>query len=315
MSPSLASIKRAAKEACELAKHCCLCARACSVSRFDGQTGKCGVPATQCLANVLIHHGEEPVICGAGGAAAFFFSGCTLDCIFCQNWQISRVANSGEQVSVHEMAEKMHFFQQQGCSHLDFVSPIPHLPWIFESLALARENNCILPAIINTNGYISDEIVGLCAQACEIMLLDVKFSSAAQSEELCKAADYAKVVRNAFKVSAEKFGPLILSENGLAQRGLLVRHLVLPGYIEESIEIIKLLATEPDVTVSLMSQYHPSGGGVLPSSLKRKLSCDEYYRVVEEAGRAGLNNLLLQEPDSSTEFLPDFDDSSPFSDN
>ena len=268
------------------------------------------------LARVLPHFGEEPPICGPKGAATFFFSGCTMRCAFCQNWQISRVATAGKPYSAVELAQKMCELANEGCSHLDFVSPTPHLPWLLEALVLARREGCTLPAVVNTNGYLPNEVVTLYDEAFEIILFDVKFASPESSRKLAQTADYASFAQSSSRLAAELFGPLELNDEGLAKRGMILRHLVLPGHLEETREVLNFLASLPPPlpTLSLMAQYHPAGDctEALPLPLQEPLSQEEYFQAIDIAAALALDDLIFQESGCGTHFLPDFKKEEPF---
>ena len=281
-----------------------------------GKKGFCGLGTSASLARILPHFGEEPPICGQGGVAAFFFSGCTLRCAFCQNWQISRFAKSGENKSPKELAAEMLSLQEAGCSHLDFVSPTPHLPWWLEALALAREGGCRLPAVVNTNGYLPLPTLALYHQACEIILFDVKFVEESSARELCRAADYPEVAKAAARDASRRFGPLQVAQNGMATEGMILRHLVLPGSLAETEAVLRFVSSlpTPRPTISLMAQYHPSGGkeSELAPPLQKALSQEDYFSAIELAGRLGFDDLIFQEPGCGEVFLPDFNKEEPF---
>lgn len=312
MLRSASTVAAAAAAAHELAEPCRLCPHRCGVRRLQGETGRCGAGASIRIARALPHFGEEPPLCGPGGAAALFFAGCTLGCVFCQNHQISRGPGDGDVWEPGALAHRMLELQASGCSHLDLVSPTPYLPWILDALALAREQGLVLPAVVNSNGFLSPETEEVYCSACEIQLLDLKYDGDEAAVALGAPASYPAAARAAVRRAHEVLGPLAVDDDGLARRGLLVRHLVIPGHAAETEKVLGFLATLPGVSVSLLAQYHPPRGLSLPPPLDRALTVDEYDAAIEAAGRAGLDDVYLQEPGCGTVYLPDFRRDAPF---
>ena len=288
----------------------------CLVDRLAGEKGFCGLSKAATLARILPHFGEEPPICGEEGAATFFFSGCTMRCSFCQNWQISRKAQAGSPYSAHELAKKMFELEKMGCSHLDFVSPTPHLPWLLEALAEARANGCTLPTVVNTNGYLPPEVVEIYREACDIILFDLKFAIGKSAKELSRTDDYVGVSQRAARLALSLFGPLVVNDDGMATQGMIVRHLVLPNHLTETKAVLEFVASLPPPlpTLSLMAQYHPAGGAPerLPLPLQNPLSQEEYFQAIDVAAALGLDDLIFQESGCGTHFLPDFKKEKPF---
>lgn len=271
---------------------CALCPRRCGVNRLAGEQGFC---RTGRLAAVAAHHphfGEEAVLSGQGGSGAIFFANCTLGCIFCQNYEISHLGE-GEEVSALQLAAMMVGLARQGCHNINLVTPSHVVAQILEALPLAIEAGLSVPLVYNTSGYDGVETLRLLEGIVDIYLPDFKFWSSVSARRFAKAADYPEKARQAIGEMHRQVGDLRLNAEGLAERGLLVRHLVMPEGLAETREILGFLAREisPHTYVNLMDQYRPCGQAVDFPPLDRMLRPEEYRQALELAGRAGLTRL------------------------
>ena len=291
---------------------CRLCGQACGARREAGEKGLCGAGDQALVATHLLHFGEEPPLSGHGGSGTIFFSGCPLSCVFCQNFQISR-ERRGRAVTTAELAAMMLDLQAQGAHNLNLVSPTPWIPQILSALSQARDRGLHLPVVYNTGGYDSLAALRLLEGVVDIYLPDAKYASDEPARVLSGVPGYVAVNRTALREMHRQVGGLTMNREGLAQRGLLVRHLVLPNGKAGTGLVLKWLAEEfgPDVFVSLMSQYRPCHL-VLEhpdeySDLSRPLTEEEYEAALDRAMALDMENVFIQELSSSDTYVPDFD--------
>jgi putative pyruvate formate lyase activating enzyme len=283
---------------------------------LHGKIGVCGSDAGFNISSICIHQGEEPVISGTNGICNVFFSRCNLSCIYCQNYQIS--CNRGEvnetRMQLHEVVDSIIKKLEQGCHAVGFVSPshyIPHVKAIIESLRLTGHNPVY---IYNTNGYDKvEEIRGL-ESYIDIYLPDYKYSDNNLARKFSKVADYQQTAFAALKeMYRQKGSTLRMNENGFAENGLIIRHLVLPGNIENSIKVLQdIAAISTSIAVSLMAQYWPTPVMLTHPTLGRTLLPEEYEMVKTELENLGFYKGWVQELESSDNYLPDFEMDKPF---
>ncbi len=272
----------------ELMEPCVLCPRKCKVSRSKGETGFCGIGDKPLVSSVGPHFGEESMLVGRGGSGTIFFAGCNLGCVFCQNFDISHHC-SGREVTEDELAQSMLKLQSIGCSNINFVTPTHVVPAIAAALETARKLGVTIPAVYNTGGYDSVETLEILEGFMDIYMPDMKYSDSAAAEELSGAADYPQVNRDAVREMHRQVGDLRV-EKGLAVRGLLVRHLVLPDNLAGSYETIDFLAEEisPKTAINVMDQYRPCYNANLHPKINRRPTSEEIESVLQYAARKGL---------------------------
>jgi putative pyruvate formate lyase activating enzyme len=275
----------------DLMNSCTLCPRECKVNRHDGQTGFCGVGDEPVVSSVGPHFGEESVLVGTGGSGTIFFAGCNLGCVFCQNYDISH-HRYGHKVTIEQLAQSMLELQYYGCCNINFVTPTHVTPAIVAALKLAREEGLTLPTVYNTGGYDSVETLKLLEHMMDIYMPDMKYADAKVADELSAAPDYPQINREAVKEMHRQVGDL-KTEKGVASRGLLVRHLVLPENLAGSFEIIDFLAEQisPKTTISVMDQYRPYYKASSHPAINRRPTTEEVQSVRQYAIRKGLNVL------------------------
>jgi len=268
---------------------CMLCPRKCKAERSKGETGFCGIADMPVVSSVGPHFGEESVLVGSGGSGTIFFAGCNLGCMFCQNFDISHHRH-GEQMTIEQLAQSMLQLQQCGCSNINFVTPTHVVPAIMAAIELARKDGLRLPIVYNTGGYDLVETLKLLAGFVDIYMPDMKYSDSAVAEELSTAADYPQVNCAAVKEMHRQVGDLQI-EKGLATRGLLVRHLVLPNQLAGSFEIIDFLAEEISraTAINVMDQYRPCFKASSHTQLNRRPTPEEIESVRKYAIEKGLN--------------------------
>jgi putative pyruvate formate lyase activating enzyme len=245
-----------AQEAYDLLKECTVCPRRCSVDRTQGEKGFCRAGGLPEISSYGPHFGEERPLVGRGGSGTIFMTYCNLGCIFCQNYEISRMGH-GEQISFDELSRIMVDLQRRGCHNINFVSPSHFVPHILKALPKAVEMGLSVPLVYNTGGYDSLEVIKLLDGIVDIYMPDFKYAQADVAQRYSQAADYPDVARAAIKEMHRQTGDLVIDEEqGIALRGLLVRHLVLPGGLAGTREVMHFLATEisPDTYVNIMDQ-------------------------------------------------------------
>ncbi len=277
---------------------CVLCPRKCKVNRSKGEIGFCGIADMPVVSSVGPHFGEETVLVGSGGSGTIFFAGCNLGCMFCQNFDISHHRH-GQQITIEQLAQSMLELANRGCSNINFVTPTHVIPAIMAAIELARKKGLTLPTVYNTGGYDSVETLKLLAGFMDIYMPDMKYSDSAVAEELSTAADYPQINRASVKEMHRQVGDLKiekglappLREAGLATRGLLVRHLVLPNQLAGSFEIIDFLAEQisPTTAINVMDQYRPCYKASSHTQLNRRPTPEEIESVRKYAIEKGLN--------------------------
>ena len=303
-------------------RRCRLCPRSCGADRTGGRTGVCGGGADARISRVMLHHWEEPCISGyAGekdprGSGAVFFVHCSLGCLYCQNRDISRRdSTAGRTVTDRELADIFLDLQKQGAYNLNLVTPTHYAAQIIRALVLAKENGLTLPVIWNTGGYESGPV-----------LEDFKYADPALASLLSRAADYPERAAEALAVMVRQTGPVQFDENGMLRRGVIIRHLCLPGQRKDSMEVLRRAASvvnPADVRLSLMRQYTPDflaeyldevpaeslsscPAGGIPKALLRRVTAFEYASVLEEAVRLGFDGYTQEKESAVRHFTPDF---------
>lgn len=311
-SRSLGKLKEKIQTAHDLLRSCTLCPRRCRVNRLQGERGHCRQGAAAKICRALPHFGEEPPLSGVRGAGTVFFTGCALHCRYCQNYQISQ-EDFGEEKNPEALAEIFLNLQNQGCHNLDWVSPTPHLPFILSALDIAADRGLRLPIVYNTHGYLSETALSLLEGVVDIYLPDMKYASAERGDRFSDVPDYPRYNRAAIREMFRQVGPLQTDEDGIGIRGLLVRHLVLPGDRSEALAVLNDLASlSTEIPVSLMAQYRPCyRSGEIPE-LNRPLDPSDYEAVVEAAQDLGFEEIYIQSPDSAEVYYPDFREEDPF---
>jgi len=270
---------------------CTLCPRECEANRISGETGYCQIGANALLSSAGPHFGEESVLVGGGGSGTMFFSGCNLSCVFCQNYEISQEAN-GRKVSIEELAELMLSLQAQGCCNVNFVSPTHVVAPIAAAIELARQRGLTVPTVYNSGGYDSVSTIRKLEGLIDIYMPDMKYGDAGLASELSDAPDYTDVCFAAVKEMHRQTGDLQCC-NGLAVKGLLIRHLVLPNGAAHSEAIIDFLAQEisRNTAVNVMDQYRPCYRACAHAIVNRRPGSDEVERVRSYALEQGLHLL------------------------
>jgi putative pyruvate formate lyase activating enzyme len=294
---------------------CTCCPRNCGVNRLEGKVAVCRVGAEIQISHVGLHFGEEPPISGTKGSGTIFFAGCNLRCVFCQNYQISQEVERfpTRTLTINELASEMLHLQDAGAHNINIVSPAHMIFQMADALLAAKEKGLIIPVVYNTNGYDSVEALRQIRGLVDIYLPDIKYMDDSAGKRFSAVRDYSEVIPGVLREMLDQVGQLELNHEGIALRGLLVRHLVLPGNLDNSRKCLRFLADlSPDVFVSLMSQYSPQYKAGHYPEINRTLTEDEYHEITEYALDLGLENAFVQELESQKHCLPDFAQENPF---
>ena len=284
---------------------CNLCPRHCSALRTETQgEGFCGMPAGIVAAKAMLHHWEEPCLSGTRGAGCVFFTGCNLGCVYCQNGSISR-ENFGKPITPARLREIFDELIAQGAHCIDLVTPTIYAPWILEAL----EKPLSVPVVWNCGGYESVEQLRTLEGKVQIYLPDIKYADSALSLDLSKARDYPEIAAAAVEEMFRQVGPYRFVEDGLLKRGVIVRHMVLPGQLENTKRVIDFVASRfspGDILFYLMSQYTPQNGA--KGALSRRITGAEYRAAVDYMRACGITDGFVQEKSSAKEeYTPIFD--------
>lgn len=279
----------------EVLRSCVLCPRRCRVDRKAGERGACGVNGLPMVASVNLHPWEEPPISGTRGSGTIFFSGCTLKCIFCQNYPISQMG-VGRVMSVEELACGMLQLQKRGAQNINLVTATHQLPAVISALDLAVPQGLCIPLVYNTSGYERVEVLRLLDGIVDIYLPDIKYADEKSAEFCSGRADYVRNNHRALREIWRQVGPLQVDAEGIARRGMMVRHLVLPGGLSGTRQNLAFLADTfgTDVWVSLMNQYFPAHKALHIPPLDRKVTDAEYEEAFDILCSLGFQNGFVQ---------------------
>jgi putative pyruvate formate lyase activating enzyme len=294
---------------------CECCPRKCDVNRLEGKTAFCRIAAGAQIAHAGLHFGEEPPISGTRGSGTIFFAGCNLRCVFCQNHQISQEFQPSQTktLTADDLASEMLRLADAGAHNINLVSPSHVIFQAADAIVAAQARGLALPIVYNSNGYDSVDALRQVRGLVDIYLPDIKYLSNDLAQRYSGAADYADIIPNVLREMLEQVGHLDLDDDGIAHRGLLVRHLVLPGAVDNSRKCLALLAKlSPAIHVSIMSQYSPQHRAAEYSEINRPLTAREYDEVTDYALDLGLENAFIQELDSRDRYLPNFNLDRPF---
>jgi putative pyruvate formate lyase activating enzyme len=291
---------------------CDICPRRCRTNRLQRDNGYCHSGALPIVASYCDHHGEEPALSGERGSGTIFFGNCNLRCLFCQNHQISQdwQKQKSNEITCRQLAEKMLYLQNElGCHNINLVSPSHFVPQIVEDLLSAIPQGLHIPLVYNTNGYDDLETIKLLDGIVDIYLPDFKYFNNESAMKLSGAINYVENAQVVIKEMYRQVGNLVIDDNGIAERGLIVRHLILPERLSGSREVLKWLADElsPEVTISLMSQYHPMHRAFEISSISRSITQEEYDEVFDMLNELGMENGWIQQMEAQELYLPDFE--------
>lgn len=299
MQFKLEHIRKFLKKYRKQAVFCEMCPRKCKIDRRI-HLGNCGEPFQARVSSINLHFGEEPPVSGSLGSGTVFFAGCNLHCVFCQNFPISQLHQATQTLTSEELAQELLKLQERGAHNINFVTPSHFIYQMVEALEIAIEKGLNIPILFNTSGYDSADILQDLAGIVDLWLPDAKYSVERLATNYSGARDYIEVNRRALlEIYRQTSGQLVLDEQGLAKRGMVIRHLVLPGQVENSIGVLDWIYKEMgnQVHLSVMSQYFPAYKVLSASidALDRRVSMDEYEAVISHAEELGFQNGWFQE--------------------
>ncbi|PIU65694.1 MAG: radical SAM protein [Armatimonadetes bacterium CG07_land_8_20_14_0_80_40_9] len=285
-------LKKRIEKAYQILKSCQLCPRNCKVNRLEGELGFCRSGLLPKVSSFSPHFGEEAPLVGRHGSGTIFFTNCNLGCIFCQNYEISHLGK-GEEVTKEELSKMMLHLQSLGCHNINFVTPTHFVPQILAALELAVKMGLNVPLVYNCGGYEAKEVIALLEGIFDIYMPDIKYEDSEVSKKYSKAEDYPQIVKVAVKEMHRQVGDLILDGRGIAKKGLLVRHLVLPEGLAGTKGVMQYLAREVSLNtyVNIMDQYHPCYQAEEYPEIKRPISRAEYREAVDFALEEGISRL------------------------
>lgn len=279
-------------KAFKIIENCTLCPRECRVNRLEDERGICRTGRLAMISSFHPHFGEEEPLVGVNGSGTIFMTYCNLLCVFCQNWEISHLGQ-GTEISSKDFADMMISLQRQGCHNINFVTPTHVVPQILDALPYAIEKGLKIPLVYNTGGYDKVESLRLLDGIFDIYMPDFKFWDPEIARRYLKAPDYPEVARNALKEMHRQVGDLILDERGIAIRGIILRHLVMPEGLAGTKEIMRFVAKEisSNTYVNIMDQYRPCGNAYKYPSINRRITSEEYKEALKVAREEGIARL------------------------
>ncbi|MEQ8222845.1 MAG: radical SAM protein [Candidatus Eremiobacterota bacterium] len=293
-------------KAYKIMESCTLCPRNCRINRLKGQRGYCGADDKPVVSSHGAHYGEESPLVGRGGSGTIFLTNCNLKCIFCQNYDISHLER-GSVTTPKELADMMVELQEEGCHNINFVTPTHYMPHIIHGIKIAAEAGLSIPIVWNCGGYERDDMIKLLDSIVDIYMPDFKFWDKDVSLKLVNAGDYRERACEAFGEMHRQTGDLVLDEKGLAKRGMLVRHLVLPENMAGTKDVMTFIATElsKNTYVNIMDQYRPCFEAKKVKAMGRRPTDAEYAQAVKEAHECGITRLDRKEDRLQWMFLSD----------
>ena len=292
----------------ELLEKCTICPHNCGINRLDNQIGRCKSRDTVKVALYSTHNFEEPCISGKKGSGTVFFSNCNMNCVFCQNYEISQ-QGKGKEISIEELADIFIKQQEKDVENINLVTPTSYVPQIIEAIKIARKNGLKLPIVYNTNGYEKVETLKMLEGYVDIYLPDFKYSDDDLGKRLSKVDNYFEIVTEALKEMYRQTGKAVFNGEGIMQKGMIIRHLVLPNHILNSRRVLKWINENMhDVYVSVMAQYFPTYKAKEIDDISRKLTKEEYEQIENYLYRLDLENGYIQElGEHEEEYVPNWE--------
>lgn len=289
----------------KILEKCAICPHNCGINRLNNQIGRCKSKDTVKVALYSTHNFEEPCISGKKGSGTVFFSNCNMNCVFCQNYEISQ-QGKGKEISIEELAEIFIKQQEKDVENINLVTPTSYVPQIIEAIKIARKNGLKLPIVYNTNGYEKVETLKMLEGYVDIYLPDFKYSDNELGKRLSKVDNYFEIVTEALKEMYKQTGKAVFNVEGIMQKGMIIRHLVLPNHILNSRRVLKWINENMhDVYVSVMAQYFPTYKAKEIDDINRKLTKEEYEQIENYLYRLDLENGYIQElGEHEEEYVP-----------
>ena len=292
----------------EVLEKCAICPHNCGINRLNNQIGRCKSKDTVKVALYSTHNFEEPCISGKKGSGTVFFSNCNMNCVFCQNYEISQ-QGKGKEISIEELADIFIKQQEKDVENINLVTPTSYVPQIIEAIKIARKNGLKLPIVYNTNGYEKVETLKMLEGYVDIYLPDFKYSDDDLGKRLSKVDNYFEIVTEALKEMYRQTGKAVFNGEGIMQKGMIIRHLVLPNHILNSRRVLKWINENMhDVYVSVMAQYFPTYKAKEIDDINRKLTKEEYEQIENYLYRLDLENGYIQElGEHEEEYVPNWE--------
>ena len=292
----------------ELLEKCTICPHNCGINRTSNQIGRCKSKDTVKIALYSIHNFEEPCISGKKGSGTVFFSNCNMNCVFCQNYEISQ-QGKGKEITIEELAEIFIKQQEKDVENINLVTPTSYVPQIIEAIKIARNKGLKLPIVYNTNGYEKVETLKMLEGYVDIYLPDFKYSDNELAKRLSKVDNYFEIATQALTEMYKQTGKAVFDDRGIMQKGMIIRHLVLPNHILNSRRVLKWINENMhDVYVSVMAQYFPTYKAKDIEDINRKLTKEEYEQIENYLYRLDLENGYIQElGEHEEEYVPKWD--------
>ena len=287
---------------------CTICPHRCNINRNSGQVGRCKATNKVKIALYSTHDFEEPCISGENGSGTVFFSNCNLNCIYCQNYKISQLGK-GEEITIEKLAQIFLSQQQKNVENINLVTPTSYVPQIIESIKIARKNGLKIPIVYNTNSYETVETIEMLKGYIDVYLPDLKYFENDLGKKYSNINNYFEVATKAIEEMVKQVGKPKLNEKGILEKGVIIRHLVLPNNIENSKKVLKWIKDNlaDKVYVSIMAQYFPTYKAKENEELNRKLTEEEWSEIEEYIEKIGIENGYIQElGDHEEEYVPDF---------
>ncbi len=293
----------------ELLNKCQLCPRNCQVNRNNKEKGFCKMDNNLLVARASLHLWEEPIISGEKGSGTVFFSGCNLKCVYCQNYQISH-NNFGKKITIKRLSEIFLELQEKGANNINLVTPTHFVPQIIEALKIAKNNGLTIPIVYNSSGYESIDTIKLLNGYIDIYLPDFKYFDNKYALKYSKCTNYLENITSSLREMIKQVGTPKFNEDGLLIKGVIVRHMILPGLLSDSKKVIKYLIDNynNDIFISIMNQYTPTNNLKDYQEINRLITQDEYDELINYAIDLGIKNGFMQEGETQkTSFIPEFD--------
>lgn len=292
----------------KLLEKCAICPHNCGINRLNNQIGRCKSRDTVKVALYSTHNFEEPCISGKKGSGTVFFSNCNMNCVFCQNYEISQ-QGKGKEISIEELADIFIKQQKKDVENINLVTPTSYVPQIIEAIKIARDNGLKLPIVYNTNGYEKVETLKMLDGYVDIYLPDFKYSDDDLAKRLSKVDNYFEIVTEALKEMYRQTGKAVFNDEGIMQKGMIIRHLVLPNHVLNSRRVLKWINENMhEVYVSVMAQYFPTYKAKEIDDINRKLTKEEYEQIENYLYRLDLENGYIQElGEHEEEYVPNWE--------
>lgn len=292
----------------KILEKCTLCPHECNINRMNNEIGYCKATDKIKIALANLHYFEEPCISGKNGSGTIFFSGCNMSCKFCQNYKISQ-EYLGKEIEINDLANEFLRLQNEKANNINLVTGFMYIPQIIEAIKIARINGLKIPIVYNSSGYEKIESLKLLEGYVDVYLPDFKYFDNNLAKKLSGISDYKEHAQNTIKEMYKQVGTPQLDKNGIIKKGLIIRHLVLPNYIENSKSVLKWIKENIDneVYVSIMAQYFPSHKAIETDDINRKLSLNEYNEIEQYVFDLNLNGYMQDLEDNEEQYVPDFE--------